>query len=39
VGGTFTVKVAAPLVTLPTLSVTVTVNSEPLSAPVVAGVV
>ena len=34
-----TVSVAALLVTLPTLLVTVTVNCEPLSAVVVAGVV
>ena len=38
-GATFTVSVAALLVTLPALFVTVTVNWAPLSEAVVAGVV
>ena len=38
-GGTFTVSVAALLVTLPALPVTVTVNKVPVSEDVVAGVV
>jgi hypothetical protein len=38
-GGTFTVSVAALLVTLPPVPVTVTVKEAPLSAVAVAGVV
>ena len=37
-GGRFTVKIAAPLLTVPTVSVTVTVNTAPLSEATVAGV-